>query len=209
MPVDLYAKYHVDRKDERRDLFRILREDFGCTSGMYPGCYVHITPSFYLPRMIYVDTDRRAHHFFHSGAASRLVRAEKVYEGEPEIQFYSQDYTKPLPVTGQRVDVLISQYAGFVSDACARYLRSGGLLIANDSHGDAGLANTDPSFELIAVIHRRGEQFHLQNDRLDEYFVRSRRRDLPERSDLREYLKALGRGLRYASSADDYLFRKV
>lgn len=206
--VDLYTRYYVERGDERRELFRLLRERYRCRVGLYPGCYVHVTPSFYLPIMVYVDSDRRAHRFFRGGAARRIVGSRKVYADEPVIRFHPQDYREPLSLTEGSVDLLVSQYAGFVSETCSRYLRPGGLLVANDSHGDAGLANIDPAFELIGAIDRRGDRFSLTTDGLEEYFVRDTPAGLPRRSDLRDYLKGLGRGLRYAKPADDYLFRK-
>lgn len=206
--MDLYAKYHLLPGDERRELFQILQEEFHCHTGIYPGCLVHVTPSFYFPAMIYVDRDRRALQFFNGGAAERLVAREKRYPGEPLIEFHLGDYRKPLPIADESVDLLVSQYAGFVSEACARYLRPGGLLVANDSHGDAGLARCDPSFEFIGVLHRRGECFRLSTDRLGDYFVRESAAGLPARRDLGDYLKGLGHGLHYVTSAEDYLFRK-
>lgn len=206
--MDLYSRYHVERGDERRELFRLLSQKFNCRVGMYPGCYVHVTPSFYLPVMIYIDSDPRAHRFFRGGTARRLIRARKVYRDEPVVRFYPQDYREPLPVAEGSVDLLVSQYAGFVSEACSRYLRPGGLLVANDSHGDAGLANADPAFKLIGAIDRSGERFRLTIDCLDEYFVRDAAGGLPQRNDLRDYLKGLERGLCYRRAAEDYLFRK-
>lgn len=206
--MDLYSRYHAEPANERRELFGLLCERFHCRVGLYPGCYVHVTPSFYIPVMIYVDNDRRAHRFFRGGAACRLVKARKVYPDDPLMHFYPQDYREPLPVAEGSVDLLVSQYAGFVSEACSRYLRPGGLLVANDSHGDAGLANVDPGFELIGAFDRAGERFSFTTNCLDEYFVRDAAPGLPQRSDLRDYLKGLERGLRYTKPADAYLFRK-
>lgn len=206
--MDLYAKYHLERGDERRELFRLLRDRYDCTVGLYPGCFVHVTPSFYLQTMTYVDTSPRARQFFRGGAAVRTVDANKTYPDRAVIHFHPLDYRTHLPLDDETVDLLVSQYAGFVSDACSRYLCHGGILVANDSHGDAGLAYVDPAFDFVGVVLRNGEQFELSTEGLGEYFVRASHTPLPDRSDLRQYLKGLGRPLRYVKSAEDYLFRK-
>lgn len=206
--MDLYAKYHVERGDERREMFRLLHDRFRCRVGLYPGCFVHVTPSFYVQSMIYVDSDRRSRQFFRSGSARRVIDAHKTYSEDAEIRFYPSDYRAPLPVRDESVDLLVSQFAGFVSDSCSRYLCSGGLLVANDSHGDAGLAHIDPAFDFIGVFARRGDRLALSSVRLDRYFVRATAAVLPERSDIREYLKGLGQPLRYVETAEHYLFRK-
>jgi hypothetical protein len=206
--MDLYEKYHTSRDDERRGLFEIARRKFGVERGLYPGCFVHVTPSFFVERMVYMDSDKRAERFFEQGEAQALVEREKVYDGPAEMAFYRLDYAKDLPLEHNALDLLISQYAGPVSEHCKRYLRSGGILIANNSHGDAGLAHNDPAFELIAVIHRRGTRFTLSTKNLDAYFV-PKTKTLPEdRAEARDYLLRLGRGVGYTKSAADYVFRK-
>jgi len=50
------------------------------------------------------------------------------------------------------VDLIISQYAGFVGQATKKYLKTGGILLCNDSHGDATLARFDHDFEFIGVM---------------------------------------------------------
>jgi hypothetical protein len=206
---NLYDKYHRSRQDERRGLFEIARKEFGLERGLYPGCFVHVTPSFYLPWMVYVDSDVNAARFFRTGLAAELVAKERVYGSEPEIMFYREDYREPLPVVDASFDLLISQYAGPVSEYCKRYLRRGGILIANNSHGDAGLAHNDDDFELIGVIHRRGTRFTLSTRSLDDYFVPKTVKLPEDKTALRAYLIELGRGVGYVKSAADYVFRRV
>lgn len=208
MSADLYATYHIDRDDERAKLFAVVAGEYHPSNGLYPGCFVHVTPSFYVERMVYVDSDLRAERFFDSGEALQLVAQRKEYQGNAEITFYRQDYTKPLKLQEGTIDLLISQYAGFISEHCKRYLRSGGILIANNSHGDAGLAACDPDFELAGVIHRRGERFRLSHDELSEYFIPKSNRLPTDRDELRKYIKELGRGIGYTKTATDYLFRR-
>ena len=206
--MNLYDTYHVSRADERLQLFTILRAEFGVESGLYPGCFVHVTPSFVIPRMVYVDSDARARRFFSDGSAGAIVQERKLYNQSARMEFVQQDYAKPLPIEAGCMDLLISQYAGFVSESCARYVKPGGYLVANNSHGDAGLAHSDSRFELIAVINRRGERFSLKTDNLDQYFIAKSKSTPKDRESLRQYLKSLGRGIGYTRSAAGYLFRK-
>lgn len=51
------------------------------------------------------------------------------------------------------MDLIISQYAGFVGQATKVYLKKGGILLCNDSHGDATLAYCDSDYEFVGVIN--------------------------------------------------------
>lgn len=48
-----------------------------------------------------------------------------------------------------KFDLLISQYAGFISDTCINYLKVNGYLLVNNSHADAGLAAIDKDYKLL------------------------------------------------------------
>jgi SAM-dependent methyltransferase len=158
--------------------------------------------------MVYVDSDANAARFFKAGKATALVAREKVYQDDAQVAFYAADYTDALPLVDGSFDLMISQYAGPISEHCKRYLRSGGILIANNSHGDAGLAHNDPDFELVAVIKRRGTHFTLSTRDLDTYFVPKTKAVPKNRLAARAYLMDLGRGVGYTTSAADYVFRK-
>lgn len=206
--ADLYETYHVARQDERLYLFTAIREHFGVQRGLYPGCFVHVTPSFVIPAMYYVDSDRRAQKFFTGGFAAALARQRRMYQSESEIHFHSQSYEDPLPIADQSVDLIVSQYAGFVSHACLRYLVRGGYLIANNSHGDAGLAWSNPELELVAVVQRRGERFSVSTDCLSEYFIPKSPQVPTQPEELASYIRSLGRGIGYTKTASNYVFRR-
>ncbi len=207
--MNLYDKYYGTQWEDRRELFRLVVERYHPTCGLYPGSFVHVTPSFYLPEMTYADTDKRARHFFRDGAARKIVEDFKVYAEEPRIEFCAADYRSPLPIEEGSIDLLISQFAGVISEPCARYLRPGGILLANDSHGDAGIANALPELELVGVVVERETHLELLQNDLHRYFVRKLPAPMPERADLLDYLKDLGRGLKYSVNAEHYLFRKL
>jgi len=170
-PAATYRQWHVDKGDERLGLFEGLAERYEIGRALYPGSFVHITPSFVIPEVVYVDSDKRAAAFFTDPGTMALVRKRRAYAQEPVIRFHHQDFARPVPEPEASFDLLISQYAGFVSRECKRYLRIGGYLAVNNSHGDASMARLDPDFELVAVYRRRSEHFTFSAQELETYMI--------------------------------------
>lgn len=137
---------------------------------LYYQYFVHITPSFFIENMVYVDTDRRTARFFGDPAVIDFIENRKSYKVPPSISFLQADFTKPLPLSDNSFDILISLYAGFISQHCKQKLKTGGILVANNSHGDSSIAFSDQDFELLSVIKRKGKKFRLMSDGLDSYF---------------------------------------
>jgi len=133
-----------------------------------------------------------------------MVRRRRRYPEEPDIVFRHADYAGRFGERSRSFDLLISQWAGPVGQRCRRYLRPGGILLANDSHGDAGLANLDPAYRLVAVVNRPGRRHRLSDEELDSYFIQRGGRRLTRRR-----LEELGKGVRYTRSAGMYVFRRV
>jgi hypothetical protein len=121
----LYKKYHVGRAYEISSLFEKLTERYKIQSVLYPGCYVHITPSFFIPRGVYVDTEMKAEEFFDDPNFLKYIESRKTYDGKPEITFYHQSYEKPIDEPEGSSDLLVSKYAGFVSKGTKKYLKTG------------------------------------------------------------------------------------
>lgn len=201
--AETYNKYFVERSFERRDLLEKLVKKYGIKSCLYPGSHVHVTPSFYIPRVVYVDSDTKTKKIFANiEEVIAFIARRKVYRQEALYDFFGQSYSKPLPIDEQ-FDFLFSQYAGPISQDCKRYLKKGGILVANNSHADAGLAALDPDYELIAVANNRGAKVSISEKNLDHYFV-------PKKESLSlSELRALGKGVGYTKTADNYIFKKV
>ncbi|MAG37014.1 MAG: hypothetical protein CL878_12330 [Dehalococcoidia bacterium] len=133
-----------------------------------------------------------------------MVKRRKRYQGAPEIVFRAADYSEPLDEHDASYDLLISQWAGPVSQVCKRYLRVGGILVANDSHGDASLASLDDNYALVAVITRRSGTHRLTNKDLHTYFAPKSGKPAT-----REAIKRTGRGIAYTKSATAYVFERI
>lgn len=202
--LQLYEKYFVNNQSERPGLFRAIKEKYNCSSVIYPGSYIHITPSLIFSYTVYIDSDKRVQKFFDDPDVLEWVKSNKEYDKEPNIQAFQQDYSKKLSTNIGEFDLLISQYAGFVSQDCKKYLKSGGILLANNSHADAGLAFLDPDYELIAVMNNSNGKWTTKETDLHDYFI-PKKGPHPPKSVL---LKTM-RGVGYKKTASNYLFKKI
>lgn len=201
---ELYKKYFVDKGDERLGLFRLLAEKFNIDSGLYPGSFVHITPSLVIPHMVYVDMDKRCEPFFGSDETMLFVNKNKEYERSASYIFYKADFSEGFPEKKDSFDLLISLYAGSISQYCGNYLRRGGILLANNSHGDAPLAYLDTRFEFIGVVKRNGNRFGYSDNALESYFVPKGKKLMDK-----EAIEKTMKGPAYAKTAYAYVFRKI
>ncbi len=199
-----YKKYYIDRDYEQVDLFRLLRNEFNIASAVYPGSYIHISPSFIFPYVAYIDSDKDAIRFFKQGGLEEIVKRRKEYPEEPALEFHGTDYTTLIDAYQASFDLLISQYAGFVSGVCKPYLRDGGYLLVNNSHGDAGMASIDRDYQLVATLHRRSRKYQLSTASLADYFIP--KKDIKV---TRELLLERKKGIGYTKTAALYLFQKV
>jgi len=205
------AEFHrkFDRHpDDRLRLFAIIADWLPAERVLYPGSYVDIAPSVFYDDVTYVDIDRRAARFFgQKDDVNELVLAKRrslgLRAGPQSITFHPADYRQHLPIEDESVDVLVSLYAGFISEHCTRYLRSGGHLVVNPSHGDVAMAELDPAYSLAAVIISSGDDYSIDDDRLERHLVP--KRGHPPTAD---ELHASGRGIAYAESPFAYIFRK-
>ncbi|MFC1914692.1 hypothetical protein ACFLWK_00330 [Chloroflexota bacterium] len=199
-----YKKYHIDRNDERLGQFAILAERYNIGSALYPGSFVHVTPSFVFPSVTYIDTDKRAKKFFNDLSVYGFVEKHKTYKDSPEIRFFAEDYRNDNLELNRDYDLLISQYAGFVSQHCKRFLKIGGLLLVNNSHGDASMSYIDSDYEFIGIFTKRGNNWSLSEKDLGLYFIPKKPLNITK-----EYIEKVGRGVGYTKSPAGYLFKRI
>ena len=194
----------MDKDYENLALFQRLNTEYSIIKALYPGSYVHITPIFVFPEVIFDDIYKELVVFYESKEILDYIKNRKEYPEEPKYSYIQQDYTKGLPVEPESFDLLISQYTGFVSRYCYHYLKIGGILVANNSHGDAGMAHLMDEYEFIAVMNCSGKNFSHSTKNLDSYFIPKKSQDISF-----DYLEKLGRGIGYTKYATDYVFQRV
>ena len=202
--IQTYQKFYIDSDYEQVDLFRLLKNTYEITSVIYPGSYIHISPSFIFTSVAYIDSDIKAIKFFQSKELIELIHQRKEYNEDPKISFHGVDYQNQINEFHGQFDLLISQYAGFISHVCKDYLRIGGYLLVNNSHGDAGLASIDEDYRLISTVHKTRGKYRLSQTALEKYFI-------PKRNILvtREFLYKTGKGVGYSKTAPLYIFQRI
>lgn len=187
---------------DRLRLFRAISEYTAAKKVLYPGCFVDVAPSFSFRNVTFVDIDSRAQQFFADPDGVReIIASQAGAPGSPEFRFIHADYTEDLGLRGQSFDLLISLYAGFVSEHCSRYLRPGGTLLVNPSHGDAAMASIDPAFRLTGLVISRGGEYRVKTGDLGQYLVPKKPGTITAES-----LHESGRGVAYTRPAFAYLF---
>ncbi len=190
---------YVKKIGSRRNLYKLVSEQFNIKSAIYPGSYIDIDPSLYIEKVTYIDNFKKAKSFFKNiDDISKYIQFNKTYDKEATFNFIFEDYSKVENI--EKVDLIISQYAGFVGQQTKQFLKKNGILLCNDSHGDATLAFLDIDYKLIAVINEN----KINYDNLDKYFRLTKNRDI----DI-SLVKSKMKGLKYINNPKNYIFRKI
>ena len=147
---------------------------------------------------------KKLENFYDSDKLFQFINKRKIYSEEPHYSYINQNYNKKIPLDDESFDLLISQYAGFVSRACKRYLKIGGILVVNNSHGDASMASISSDYEFIAVINKRNNKWIFSNRKLNQYFIPKKDIKITE-----EYLEEHNRGVGYTKYVTDYVFKRI
>ena len=188
---------------DRLRLFSAVSHVVDAATVLYPGSYVDIAASFVFPSVTYVDIDARAARFFSdSNGIDEIIEQHVPSSEHRSWDFVWADYTSDLGLSDGWFDLLISVYAGFIAEPCSRYLRPGGWLLVNPSHGDAAIAAIDPRFQLVGVVQSRAGDYWVSKRNLDSYLIP--KRDINVTQDL---IHESGRGVAYTKSPFAYLFR--
>lgn len=196
--MEIYEKY-IKQIGDRFKMYKNIIQEYDIKSILYPGSHVDITPSIIVPKVVYIDNFKGTQKFFENteNLYNYLVN-KKIYSEKPEFEFIFDDYYSQLKI--EPVDMLISQFAGFVGQATKKYLKKGGILLANDSHGDATIAYMDDDFEFIGVVLEDDEISHLD---LSKYFKHKRKLNI----DIDKVYKTM-KGPNYHIQAKSYIFKR-
>lgn len=188
---------------DRQRLFTAVSGAFPARRVLYPGSFVDIAASFVFDDVTYVDMDRRAARFFEDTESVDAIIADHRGD-EAAWRFIAGDYRNDLGLDDESFDLLLSLYAGPVSDACGHLVEPGGRVLANPSHGDVGLLALDERFTLEAVVTSRTGSYRVKQTELEEHLVPKR----PERPS-RDEILARGRGIPYTRSPFAYVFQRI
>ena len=188
---------------DRFRLFSAVFESVGDAKSLYPGSFVDVSASAVFSRVTYVDVDARAKRFFADRIGVFDIVESMSGDRTADYEFVHADYRDDLPLKRESFDLLVSLYAGFVSEHCTRYLKLGGTLLVGPSHGDAALASIDARYELSGVVNSRSGSYSVSQDDLGSYLQPKKPITLTP-----DFLHARGRGIAYTRSPFAYLFQR-
>ena len=189
---------------DRMRLFAAIRAAVGGETVLYPGSFVDVAPSMVFPSVTYVDVEKRTPGFFADGDGIKEIITSAGGSPSAAVRFVHADYRDELELLVQSFDLLVSLYAGFVSEYCTDYLEIGGRLLVAPSHGDAAMASIDPRYELSGVVESRRGDYRVRTGNLEAYVV-------PKTPVLvtPAMLHERGRGIAYTKSPFAYLFSRI
>jgi len=197
--IEAYIDY-INKIGDRKELYKVVARNYFIQTAIYPGSHIDITPSLVIPKVTYIDNFKGAIKFFKNmEIIEKYIEQNKDYPDLCKIEFIGQDYTQPLEI--KPVDLIISQYAGFVGKETKKYLKIGGILLCNDSHGDATLAKFDDDFDFLGIVDNKNK---IQSNNLEAYFKLPNEKAVDIKT-VKEKMK----GLKYTLAAENYLFRKI
>jgi len=162
----VYAEIYRDKGFERKGLFELISKETPGGNVLYPGCSMHITPSFVFQHVVYLDQSKEAQEFFTDEQAVReLITDNKSYKTAPYFRFLSGDYTTgDLALEDSNFDILISLYAVNVIRFCRRYIRNKGIIVSNNFHDEALDALKYEDLRLIGYIRKAKNKYMLYKD---------------------------------------------
>ena len=211
-PLDTYRANYLNGPgciDGLGPVFRKVRDEFDVRRVLYPGSYLHITPSLFFPSVCYVDSLVGVADALADPDLRRYVADRRDYPEGPEIRCYEQDYHTFTSEPEASFDLLISLNAGLVSQASKRFLASGGLLLVNDEHYDARRAFVDLEYILTAVFAGEDLCMETSESKLAAYFKTGRGTLLtPEMVESDVHRSPSRAKFKPAKSAAVYLFRR-
>lgn len=147
-----YLSHYGGINDRHLHSFILINDKFSPARVLYPGSWIHQTPSLVFSNVVYVDLTSKMEKVFNDPDLLRYIEKNTKYQGKPKIEFHKSYYSSNFGEDEASFDLLISLSSGFVSQVCGSYLKKGGLLLADNEHYDASRAYSDLKFELIGVF---------------------------------------------------------
>ena len=173
MPSRALEKYLSNYKgtdDPHLTALRLIKKKYNVERVLYPGSWIHLTPSLVFPYVVYVDFFAAMESIFNDSKLLKYIETHSETLDKKAIKFHKVDYREGIDEEQESFDLLISLSSGFVSKYCKPYLRKGGLLFVNNEHYDASMAYVDPNFVTNGVFTHAGKLIE-DKQKTQEYFL--------------------------------------
>jgi hypothetical protein len=169
-PLEKYLPNYGGINDWHLQAFLVISKKFAPRKALYPGSWIHVTPTIVFHHVVYVDLFSKMEKNFTNSELLEYIEKHSEYQIKPKLVFHKSDYREDFGETKDSFDLLISLSSGFVSQACAPYLKKAGLLLANNEHYDASMAYVDPNFKAIGVF--KTPKLLIQSEKeIESYFM--------------------------------------
>ena len=200
--IKMYNKYYAERKYELLELWKSLKRKYEITRVIYPGSYIQISPSFYFDFTIYIDNNKNANKFFKN--KQEIKKFIKSKNEKNKFKFYFQDYNDDVDEEINSFDLLISLYAGFVTDNNLKYIKKGGYILVNNSHNDAINCYHNKKLKLIGVTNGNKNDIKDSKQILNQCFIPKKPKKV-EDFKKKKHMKTIG----FTKSYKYYIFQKL
>ena len=173
MPSKALEKYltkYGGISDPHLKVLKLLKNNYEIERVMYPGSWIHLTPSLVFPYVVYVDNFTKMKSMLCESELLEYIGTNSEIYGESIIKVHQMDYRVEIPEEKTSFDLLISLSSGFVSQYCGSYLKKNGILFVNNEHYDATKAFVDKDFSPIGVFTSNGKLIR-QSKSIQEYFI--------------------------------------
>ncbi len=168
--LDKFLSNYGGISDPHLNPLKKIKENFEIKQVLYPGSWIHLTPSLIFPFVVYVDFFSKMKSMFNDPKLLQYVVTHSETKTKPKIKFHIVDYREGIPEEKETFDLLISLSGGFVSQYCGSYLKKNGLLFVNNEHYDATKAFVDEEFSPVGVFSANGKLIQ-QPKTIQKYFL--------------------------------------
>ena len=135
-PTDALPTYLRDYRETRHShdhdllgVFRAARRLIGAPDTVYPGSYVHLSPSLVFPRVCYVDSVKGFGVAMQSDDLIAWLDAHKEYAEPAAVWAVETAYDRIPSTLFARFGLMVSLNAGAVSQECKHLLTPGAHLL--------------------------------------------------------------------------------
>lgn len=148
-----YSQFYKSIGFERSGLFKLIKETFNPKTVLYPGCSIHVTPSFYFHHVVYIDKSKQSTDFFKDKiGVSELINQNKTYKESSYWKFIPDDFQLDLGIKDESFDMVLSLFSGKTIIFCERFVKPGGLILTNNLFSDNESIKDRNDFKLIELI---------------------------------------------------------
>ncbi len=192
-----YNQFYKSIEFERKGLFELIKKEFNSKSVLYPGCSIHVTPSFYFNHVVYVDKSQLSKDFFeNSKQVLQLIDGNKVYTESSFWQFQSNDFRNIKNLRDNSVDLLLSVFSGEMIKYCERYVKPKGLILTTSLFSDNESIKNRSDYKLIGLIRCSNEKYKIDYSLQIKKIKESK-------------LRRKSSGFKYIDNEEYYIYQKI